>query len=109
MLSTLLVEGELRSGAWMAQQQDISREWGLPSTKLGDGFGDSAMVSTLPAESWVSLPVKGAHVALGFCGLVPEVWTPFCYRGPSRAGLMDMKGRNLRGWESAATTYRAAV
>lgn len=84
-------------------------QWGLPSTKLGDRLRDSAMVSTLPAKSWVSSSITGVHIAWGFCVIVLEVWTPFCYQGPSRDGLMNMNNRSLSGHESAATTCRAAV
>lgn len=42
---------------------------GLPDTKLGDKFKDSAMVSALPAQDWVSPPDTAVHVALVFDGL----------------------------------------
>lgn len=45
---------------------------GLPKTTLGDKFKDSAMVSTLPPQGWVS-SVMGVHVALVFCGLYQDV------------------------------------
>lgn len=69
----------------------------LLNTKLGDRFGVSVLVSTLPAQGWVSSVIMGMHIASGFCLIILEVWAPFCCQDPSKPGLVNVNNKNLRG------------
>lgn len=67
MQPTFLVEEEL--GEWDLNDSAVGKaQRGLPKTKPGDKFKDSAMVSTLPAQGWISCALMGVHVALVFFG-----------------------------------------
>lgn len=65
-------------------------QWDLAKADLGHRFKDSAMVSILPAEGWVSSPTTGVHTVSGFHLTALGVWAPFDSEGPSKGGLMGV-------------------
>lgn len=62
-----------RAEEWGTHESAAEVQQGLPNTKRGGRFRDSALVSKLPAEGGVSSLILGVHIASGLCLIVLEV------------------------------------